>query len=156
MSLFIGIDSGTQGVKAVALDLDSGRVVAEARAPHRLIGGGVGLIAGYGGKTVNVLRLYAARASTDFEMKVFNSGDYIKAVEQKVLSETLSKVLYPSDQVRQGQLLRLLQEYFMVACALRDILREGRKILPERALEITSGVLSALDYSHRAGIIHRD
>jgi len=81
------------------------------------------LVAGFGGKTVNVLRLYAARASTDFEMKVFNSGDYIKAVEQKVLSETLSKVLYPSDQVRQGQLLRLLQEYFMVACALRDILR---------------------------------
>ncbi len=81
------------------------------------------LIAGYGGKAVNVLRLYAARASTDFEMKVFNSGDYIKAVEQKVLSETLSKVLYPSDQVRQGQELRLLQEYFMVACALRDILR---------------------------------
>ena len=81
------------------------------------------LIAGHTGKTVNTLRLYAARASTDFEMKVFNSGDYIKAVEQKVLSETLSKVLYPSDQVRQGQELRLLQEYFMVACALRDILR---------------------------------
>ena len=81
------------------------------------------LVAGYGGTTVNVLRLYAARASDDFEMKVFNSGDYIKAVEQKVLSETLSKVLYPSDQVRQGQMLRLLQEYFMVACAMRDILR---------------------------------
>ncbi len=81
------------------------------------------LIAGHNGKTVNTLRLYAARASTEFEMKVFNSGDYIKAVEQKVFSENLSKVLYPSDQVRQGQELRLLQEYFMVACALRDILR---------------------------------
>jgi len=81
------------------------------------------LIAGHNGKTINTLRLYAARASTDFEMKVFNSGDYIKAVEQKVFSENLSKVLYPSDQVRQGQELRLLQEYFMVACALRDILR---------------------------------
>ncbi len=52
-------------------------------------------IAGYGGKTVNYVRLFAARASDEFDMQIFNSGDYVKAVEQKILSETLSKILYP-------------------------------------------------------------
>ncbi len=80
-------------------------------------------IAGYGGKTVNYVRLFAARASDEFDMQIFNSGDYVKAVEQKILSETLSKILYPSDQVQAGRELRLLQEYFFVACAIRDILR---------------------------------
>jgi starch phosphorylase len=78
-------------------------------------------VVGYGGGTVNVLRLYSARASHDFDMQVFNAGDYVKAVEQKIASETVSKVLYPSDAVPPGQELRLVQEYFLVACALRDI-----------------------------------
>jgi len=78
-------------------------------------------VVGYGGKTVNVLRLFAARSSDDFDMGIFNEGDYIRAVEQKIKSETISKVLYPSDAVRTGKELRLLQEYFFVACALRDI-----------------------------------
>ena len=80
-------------------------------------------IAGYGDGVVNYVRLFAARASNEFDIRIFNSGDYVKAVDQKILSETLSKVLYPSDQVRAGRELRLLQEYFFVACALRDILR---------------------------------
>jgi starch phosphorylase len=80
-------------------------------------------IVGYGGQTVNVLRLYAARASHDFDMQIFNDGDYVKAVEQKIASETISKVLYPSDAVVAGQELRLVQEYFLVACAVRDIVR---------------------------------
>jgi starch phosphorylase len=79
------------------------------------------LVAGYGGRTVNVLRLFAARASRDFDMAIFNAGDYMRAVEQKISSETISKVLYPSDAVPPGQELRLLQEYFLVACAVRDI-----------------------------------
>jgi starch phosphorylase len=78
-------------------------------------------VVGYGGKTVNVLRLFAARSSDDFDMGIFNEGDYIKAVEQKIKSETISKVLYPADAVRTGKELRLLQEYFFVACALKDI-----------------------------------
>ena len=78
-------------------------------------------IVGYGAGTVNVLRLYSARSSRDFDMQVFNAGDYVKAVEQKIASETISKVLYPSDAVPPGQELRLLQEYFLVTCALRDI-----------------------------------
>jgi len=70
-----------------------------------------------------VLRLYAARASHDFDMQIFSDGDYVKAVEQKIASETISKVLYPSDAAVAGRELRLLQEYFLVACAVRDTIR---------------------------------
>jgi glycogen phosphorylase len=84
-------------------------------------------IVGYGGRTVNFLRLYSARASQEFDMQIFNDGDYFKAVEQKMTSETISKVLYPSDSVAAGQELRLLQEYFLVACAIRDAIRRYRR-----------------------------
>ena len=79
-------------------------------------------IVGYGGKTINTLRLYSARASNEFNIKIFNGGDYIKAVEEKISTENVSKVLYPSDSCWGGKELRLVQEYFLVACALRDIL----------------------------------
>ena len=82
------------------------------------------LISGYGGRTVNLLRLYSARSSHDFDMQIFNGGDYFKAVEQKIASETISKVLYPSDSMVEGRELRLIQEYFLVACAVRDIVRK--------------------------------
>jgi glycogen phosphorylase len=85
------------------------------------------LIPGYGGRTVNMLRLYSARSSQEFDMKIFNQGDYISAVQQKISSETISKVLYPSDDVRAGRELRLLQEYFLVGCALRDIMRRFQR-----------------------------
>ncbi|MGH2585162.1 MAG: glycogen/starch/alpha-glucan phosphorylase [Dehalococcoidia bacterium] len=84
-------------------------------------------IAGYGGHTVNRLRLYAARASDEFDIRIFNQGDYTRAVEGKVRSETISKILYPSDSGRSGQELRLTQEYFLVACALRDIVRRYKR-----------------------------
>jgi glycogen phosphorylase len=84
-------------------------------------------IAGYGGKTVNYLRLYSARASQEFDMAIFNGGDYLNAVEQKVQLETISKVLYPTEAVPAGRELRLVQEYFLVACAVRDIVRTYRK-----------------------------
>ena len=80
-------------------------------------------IVGYGGTTVNYLRLFEARPSTEFDIQIFNEGDYFRAVEQKIYSESISKILYPSDLVEPGRELRLLQEYFLVACALRDILR---------------------------------
>jgi starch phosphorylase len=80
-------------------------------------------IVGYGGQTVNYLRLFSARASQEVDMGIFNEGDYLNAVQQKVLSETISKVLYPSDWVAAGRELRLVQEYFLVACAVRDIVR---------------------------------
>jgi glycogen phosphorylase len=81
------------------------------------------LVSGYGGNVVNFLRLYSARSSLDFDMRIFNDGDYFKAVEQKIASETISKVLYPSDAVIAGKELRLVQEYFLAACAVRDTVR---------------------------------
>lgn len=84
-------------------------------------------VVGYGGKTVNLLRLFKARASNEFDMEIFNTGDFVKAVEQKVTSENISKVLYPMDLVEAGRELRLRQEYFLVACSIRDIIRRYRK-----------------------------
>jgi len=81
-------------------------------------------IVGYGGHTVNRLRLYAARASDSFDMDIFNAGDYMRAVEQKIASENISRVLYPSDSFAAGKELRLIQEYFLVACSLRDIVAD--------------------------------
>jgi starch phosphorylase len=80
-------------------------------------------VVGYGGRTVNYLRLFAARSANEFDMQFFNTGDYLKAVETEILSETVTKVLYPSDTIAAGRELRLIQEYFLVACALRDIIR---------------------------------
>ncbi|MCX7020249.1 MAG: glycogen/starch/alpha-glucan phosphorylase [bacterium] len=80
-------------------------------------------IPGYGGDSVNYLRLYSARAVQDLDMNCFNTGEYIEAVRGQILSETVTKVLYPSDSVEKGKELRLLQEYFLVACSMRDIMR---------------------------------
>jgi starch phosphorylase len=80
-------------------------------------------IVGYDGATVNFLRLYSARASSEFDIQIFNDGDYLRAVQRKIQTETVSKVLYPSDSSAAGKELRLVQEYFLVACALRDIFR---------------------------------
>jgi starch phosphorylase len=84
-------------------------------------------IVGYGGRTVNVLRLFSARASDQFDIGIFNTGDYIRAVHEKITGESISKVLYPSDTVAAGKELRLLQEYFLVACSVRDILKRYRQ-----------------------------
>lgn len=82
-------------------------------------------IAGYGGHTVNILRLYSAASSDEFDFETFNKGDYIRAVEDKIRSENISKVLYPADDIIPGKELRLLQEYFLVACSIRDIIRQA-------------------------------
>ncbi len=84
-------------------------------------------IVGYGGQTVNVLRLFSARASDQFDIGIFNTGDYIRAVHEKITGESISKVLYPSDVVAAGKELRLLQEYFLVACSVRDIFKRYRQ-----------------------------
>lgn len=80
------------------------------------------LVPGYGTTTVNILRLWRARATQEFDFKLFNSGDYARAVQQKVYSENISKVLYPNDEGYEGKQLRLQQQYFFVACSLRDII----------------------------------
>ncbi|MCL2673241.1 MAG: glycogen/starch/alpha-glucan phosphorylase [Alphaproteobacteria bacterium] len=80
-------------------------------------------IVGYGGRTVNFLRLFSAHSSESLDLSAFNEGGYIKAVEQKVKSETISKVLYPAADEDSGKELRLVQQYFFVRCSLHDILR---------------------------------
>ncbi len=95
-------------------------------------------IVSFGGRTVNVLRLYSALASDEFDIGIFHQGDYQRAFEQKLQSERVSKVLYPPDSTNAGKELRLLQEYFFVACALRDIVsrylatRRGFDSFPEK------------------------
>lgn len=78
---------------------------------------------GYGTRHVNLIRLWRARATKEFDFQLFDFGDYTRAVEQKVNSETITKVLYPNDNAPQGRELRLKQQYFFVACSLRDIIR---------------------------------
>ncbi len=85
------------------------------------------LIPGYGDDYVTNMRLWASRSSREFNLTHFNQGDYIGAVEAKVLGETISKVLYPSDEATAGKELRLKQQYFFVAATLHDILRRYRK-----------------------------
>ncbi|CAM2065345.1 Alpha-1,4 glucan phosphorylase [Sulfidibacter corallicola] len=80
-------------------------------------------IVGYGGKTVNTLRLWTAHAHEDFDFEDFNKGDYINAVEHKVTAENLTKVLYPNDLHYLGKELRLRQQYLFVSCSLQDIIR---------------------------------
>jgi len=80
-------------------------------------------VVGYGGHTANRLRLFSAWASEDFDIQIFNEGDYFRAVERKISSENISKILYPSDSQEAGRELRLVQEYFLVACAVQDIIR---------------------------------
>ena len=87
---------------------------------------------------VNSLRLWSAKAVDDFALDNFNKGDYVKAVETKVLAENLTKVLYPNDNTSAGKELRLRQQYFFVSCSLQDILRRYRRLnrtwdaLPEK------------------------
>ncbi len=80
-------------------------------------------VVGYDSQTVNVLRLWQAQADEDFNFKVFNEGSYVEALREKVLAETVSKVLYPNDATESGKELRLVQQYFFVACSLADIIR---------------------------------
>ncbi len=81
-------------------------------------------MSGYKNGKVTNLRLWAGRASDDFDLYKFNSGNYIEAVEEKTHSENLSKILYPDDTTLQGQELRLRQEYFFVSASLQDILTQ--------------------------------
>lgn len=98
------------------------------------------LVPGFNTGTVNKLRLWRARATREFDFQLFDNGDYTRAVSQKVNSENISKVLYPNDNTLQGEELRLRQQYFFVACSLRDILRrfylrnDDINMLPEKVV----------------------
>jgi starch phosphorylase len=87
-------------------------------------------VPGFHNNTVNTLRLWSAKSSREFHLEYFYSGDYIKAVEDKNNSETISKVLYPDDHTLAGKELRLKQQYFFVSATIRDIIRRYRKYHP--------------------------
>jgi starch phosphorylase len=80
-------------------------------------------VPGYKGSTTNLLRLWKAEATESFDFDAFNVGDYYGAVDQKIASETISKVLYPNDEPEAGKQLRLEQQYFFVSCSLQDMIR---------------------------------
>ena len=86
------------------------------------------MVPGYKNGNVNTLRLWSARATRAFDLQIFNSGDYARAVLEQTTAETISKVLYPEDSTPQGKELRLQQQYFFVAASLRNFLDE---VLPE-------------------------
>ncbi len=84
-------------------------------------------VVGYGGKTINTLRLWAARAHDFFDFQAFSHGDFVGAVAETLEAESLTRVLYPDDSTSMGQGLRFMQEYFLVACSLADLVRRFRK-----------------------------
>ena len=96
-------------------------------------------VVGYGGKTINTLRLWAAAASNYFDFQAFSRGEFIAALAGSLAAESLTDVLYPDDTTSRGQGLRFVQEYFLVACSLADLIRRFRRgnadwnTLPERA-----------------------
>src|SRR5277367_3643076 len=95
-------------------------------------------VVGYGGKTINTLRLWGAVASDYFDFQEFSSGDFVGALAETLSAESLTRVLYPDDSTTMGKALRFVQEYFLVACSLGDLLRRFRRInsdwnlLPEK------------------------
>ena len=84
-------------------------------------------VVGYGGKTVNTLRLWAAAAPDYFDFQAFSHGQFVGAVAETLEAESLTRVLYPDDSTSMGQGLRFLQEYFLVACSLADLVRRFRR-----------------------------
>ncbi|MGW8273147.1 MAG: glycogen/starch/alpha-glucan phosphorylase, partial [Thermodesulfovibrionales bacterium] len=93
--------------------------------PHRVVRGVAydTPVSSYRGKMVSLLRLWKSEAVESFDFQAFNVGDYYKAVDEKVISETVSKVLYPNDEPEIGKTLRLAQQYFFVSCSLQDMIR---------------------------------
>lgn len=107
---------------------DFGNYVSKWTDTKKLIGIPYDIpVPGYGTTTVNYLRLWASKATEDFNFEAFNHGGYEEAVREKNTSETVSKVLYPNDKTESGKELRLIQQYFFVACSLKDIIRRFQK-----------------------------
>jgi len=121
-------------------EVREGTLRAIAGKPSQLIGVPYDRpIVGYGGKTINTLRLWAARAPDYFDFQAFSHGEFVGAVAEALEAESLTRVLYPDDSTSLGQGLRFVQEYFLVACSLADVIRRFRlqhdewSLLPEKA-----------------------
>jgi starch phosphorylase len=142
-----------------------GRLQAVLGQPNTLIGIPFDRpVVGYGGKTVNTLRLWAAAAPDYFDFQRFSGGDFVGAMAETLAAESLTRVLYPDDSTMQGQGLRFVQEYFLVACSLADLIRRFRRnnadwsTLPEKvavqlndthpAMAVTELLRILLDEAH--------
>ena len=84
-------------------------------------------VVGYGGKTINTLRLWAAAAPDYFDFQAFSAGEFVSALAERLTAESLTRVLYPDNSTSMGQGLRFVQEYFLVACSLADLVRRFRR-----------------------------
>jgi len=132
-------DAAVQVKLGCSLELRDGRVQPVGGRESTLIGIPFDRpVVGYGGRSINTLRLWSAAAS-DFDLRRFNAGDFIGALTDSIRAELLTRVLYPDDSTVYGQDLRFVQEYFLVACSLADLTRRFRgagmdwRLLPERA-----------------------
>jgi starch phosphorylase len=111
-----------------AVEVSGGTLQGIAGKPSTLIGIPFDRpVVGYGGKTINTLRLWAAAAPDYFDFQRFSSGDFVSALANTLAAESLTRVLYPDDSTSQGQRLRFVQEYFLVACSLADLVRRFRR-----------------------------
>jgi glycogen phosphorylase len=123
-----------------SMEMRGGVLSAIAGRPATLIGIPFDRpIVGYGGKTINTLRLWAAAAPDYFDFQAFSHGEFVSALAGTLAAKSLTRVLYPDDSTTRGQQLRFVQEYFLVACSLADLVRRFRRsnsewsALPERA-----------------------
>jgi starch phosphorylase len=108
--------------------LDGGMIHLIPRQPIHVLGLPYDRpVVGYGGKTINTLRLWSASSPDFFDFGEFSGGEFFGAVLDKIVAETVTKVLYPDDSTPRGRSLRFLQEYFLVACSLADIIRRFRQ-----------------------------
>jgi starch phosphorylase len=121
-------------------------------------------VVGYGGRTINTLRLWAAGAADYFNFRDFSAGDFVSALAGTLAAESLTRVLYPDDSTMQGHALRFVQEYFLVACTLADVVRRFRKnnddwrVFPEKvaiqlndthpAMSVAELMRILLDHAH--------
>ena len=122
-----------------SFEVQGGTLRAVRGRPSKLIGIPYDRpVVGYGGKTINTLRLWSATAPQFFNFQEFSHGDFVGALAETLVAETLTRVLYPDDSTSQGQGLRFIQEYFLVACSLADLVRRFRErntdwsLLPEK------------------------
>src|SRR5678810_1134423 len=123
-----------------SFELHGGSLRAVGSRPSSLIGIPFDRpVVGYGGKTINTLRLWAAAAPDYFDFQEFSGGDFVSALAETLSAESITRVLYPDDSTSQGQGLRFIQEYFLVASSLADLVRRFRRsnsdwsLLPTKA-----------------------
>ncbi len=111
-----------------SFEVRGGTLRAVAGQPSTLIGIPFDRpVVGYGGKTINTLRLWAAAATDQFDFQAFSHGEFVGALAERLAGESLTRVLYPDDSTSLGQGLRFVQEYFLVACSLADLVRRFRR-----------------------------